>query len=68
MPSNQTSNQTPINIPKSCINHIMQVFVLGLPCYLEDIFITKNCFFFNPCLMFSKDLMLSFIDKVTTGT
>ena len=41
--------------------------VFWLCCYFRSIFVSEMALL-NPCLMFSKNLILSLIDKVKTGT
>ena len=60
--SNETANIIyNINIPKCYINHITQTVAFGLCCYFRSIFIPRNV------SKFSKNLMLLFRGKVTTG-
>ena len=37
-------------------------------CYFRFVFVPTNCFFLNPCFIFPENLILSFIDNVTTRT
>ena len=34
---------------------------------ISDLYLFLEIFYLNPCVIFSKNLILSFIDKVTTG-
>ena len=44
------------------LNHVFWLF-----CYFRSIFVPEIALL-NPCFIFSKNFILSLIDKVTTGT